>query len=251
MKNNRGQVGIWVIIGLVIFSIVLVIFVLNKNPILHSTNENSVDNSVEKCIRDAANEAVDKMLPQGGFIEPSNYQVYNNIKVSYLCQNIGYYSSCINQHPALLNEEKKEIKNYISPITENCFENMKKEMEKKNYVVDMKQTELNVSLSSNKISIDVKKDITLKKNENVQKFSDYHIEIVNPLYDLSNVAMTIANEQARYCYFEYVGYMILYPRFDIKVFSMSDSTRIYTIADKKSKKEMNIATRSCAIPGGI
>jgi hypothetical protein len=45
--------------------------------------------------------------------------------------------------------------------------------------------------------------------------------------------------------------MILYPRFDIRKVAMSDSTKIYTIEDKYSEKEMNIAIRSCVIPPGI
>ena len=63
--------------------------------------------------------------------------------------------------------------------------------------------------------------------------------------------MEISNQEAKYCYFEYVGYMLLYPKMDIEKFAMSDSTKIYTLKDKKSDKEMNIAIRSCAIPPGI
>jgi hypothetical protein len=35
------------------------------------------------------------------------------------------------------------------------------------------------------------------------------------------------------------------------VFTLSDSTKIYTIKDKETGKEFNIATRGCAIPAGI
>jgi len=93
--------------------------------------------------------------------------------------------------------------------------------------------------------------ITLAKNEQSQTFNEYNIEVMNPLYDLSKVAIEIASQEAKYCYFEYVGYMILYPRFSIEKFAFSDSTKIYTIKDKYTNKEMNIAIRGCAIPPGI
>jgi len=251
MKNKKGQIAIWVIMAIVIVVIISMLFLFNKKPIAIKTDEINVQNQIDKCARDAANEAVDKMLPQGGFIEPTNYKTYNNIKVSYLCQNNGYFKPCISQHPMLLNEEIKEIKDYVEPRVEQCFLSTKQELEKRKYSVEMKPMQLNVSLGTNRIYVYINREISVSKNEQAQKFETYNVELTNPLYDLSKVAIEIASQEAKYCYFEYVGYMILYPRFSIQKFAISDSTKIYTIEDKQSKKEMNIAIRSCAITPGI
>ncbi|HLC52957.1 MAG TPA: hypothetical protein VJK03_00280, partial [Candidatus Nanoarchaeia archaeon] len=65
------------------------------------------------------------------------------------------------------------------------------------------------------------------------------------------VAIEISSQEAKYCYFEYVGYMILHPEFDIQKTALSDSTKIYTIKDIRTEEVMRIATRSCAIPPGV
>ena len=251
-NNKKAQVAIFVLEALVIAAMIIVLFLIGKKPgILPISGDVSIQKSIEKCAKDSTNEAVEKMLPQGGFVEPENYKVRKNIKVIYLCQNIGYYKPCINQHPMFINEEIREIENYVKPRVEQCFLDMKNEYEKRSYSVDMDSMQLNVSLGSDRIYIFIGRKITLAKNEQSQTFNEYNIEVMNPLYDLSKVAIEIASQEAKYCYFEYVGYMILYPRFSIEKFAFSDSTKIYTIKDKYTNKEMNIAIRGCAIPPGI
>lgn len=251
-RDKKAQVAVFVLIALVIAAMIIVLFLISKKPsILPVSGDVSIQKSIEKCARDSVNEAVEKMLPQGGFVEPENYKVRKNIKVAYLCQNIGYFKPCISQHPMFINEEIREVENYVKPRVEQCFLDMKNEYEKRQYSVDMESMQLNVSLGSNRIYIFIDRKITLTKNEQSQSFNEYDIEVMNPLYDLSKVAIEIASQEAKYCYFEYVGYMILYPRFSIEKFAFSDSTKIYTVKDKYSNKEMNIATRSCAIPPGI
>ena len=93
--------------------------------------------------------------------------------------------------------------------------------------------------------------MTIRERGNTQIIDGFDVQIISPLYDLVNVAVEIANQEAKYCYFEYVGYQVLYPNFDIRKFAFSEGTKIYTIKDKYSDKEMNIAIRSCAIPPGI
>ena len=91
----------------------------------------------------------------------------------------------------------------------------------------------------------------MEKNGQTMKYNEFNADIKSPLYNLAKIAIEIASQQAKFCYFEYVGYMILYPRYSIDVFAMSDSTKIYSIEDRESGKKLNIAIRSCAIPPGI
>jgi len=249
--NREGQISLWVAIAIVLAIVIIVFFVLNRNVLPNiSTNSDDIVSSIKKCVSDSTTEAIGKMLPQGGFLEPTDYKLYNNISISYLCENKGDYKPCINQHPMLITEESNEIENYISPIVDNCFNNFKANLEKQGYAISMGSMELNVSLVPDKVNVDINREVSLTKNEKTSKTDSYHVEINSPIYDLSNVAIEIANQQAKQCYFEYVGYMFHYPRFDIRVISLSDPTRIYNIRDKNTDKEMNIAIRSCVIPSG-
>ena len=249
--NKKAQIAIWVVIAISIVAIIGLLFVFSKKPIGAGIDISDPKGRMEKCAKDAVNEAAEIILRQGGFVEPKNYKLYQNNKVTYLCENTGNFKPCINQHPLLLNEIKKEIVQYSYPIIEFCFNDVKEEFEKRKYSASFAETKLNISLGGDRIYLNIEKDIELKKNDAISRYEEFNVEINNPTYDLAKVAIEIAGQESKYCYFEYVGYMILYPRFDIKKFTMSDSTKIYTIKDKYSNKEMNIAIRGCAIPAGI
>lgn len=249
--NLRGQVMIWVILAVLLVASIMLFFFIDSGPRLTTQDELDIDGFIEQCARKHVNDAVDIMLPHGGFLEPKNFKVYNDIEVEYLCENIGNYESCVNQHPMLINEIRDEIKNYVEPRIEGCFSEWKSEIESRNGEVSLGVMELSVSLAPDRIFLGIEREVNINRKGESQSFERFDVEIINPVYDLTNVAIEIASQEAKYCYFEYVGYMILYPRFDIKVFTLSDSTSIYTIKDKNTRKEINIAIRGCAIPPGI
>jgi hypothetical protein len=250
MMNKRGQVAIFVIIALVLVGGIIAYFAIRNLPKVSEQAVLNPKSAIEKCTQDAVNEVVEKMLAGGGFVKPSSFKTYNGT-VAYMCVNDGYFRPCVNQHPMLLNEMKTEIKNYITPTVEGCFASMKQDAESKGYNVQLGVMTIDISLAPNRIFVDIARSTVLRKNENVQTSDAYKVEIVNPLYDLANVAVEIANQEAKYCNFENVGYSVLYPQFDIQKWMMSDSTKIYTIKDKPSGKTMRIATRSCALPLGL
>ena len=110
---------------------------------------------------------------------------------------------------------------------------------------------VSVDFGRDKIFITVEKETTVTKLGESNTFDSFDFEINSPLYNLATIAMEIADQEAKYCYFENVGYGVVYPRYNIEVFRMSDSTKIYTIRDTKSGEVMNIAIRGCAIPHGL
>jgi hypothetical protein len=115
----------------------------------------------------------------------------------------------------------------------------------------MEESEYNLSLAPNRIFLKIEKKIEIGKNDIVRKYDKFDIEVISPIYDLGLVAMEIASQEAKYCYFEYVGYSIIYPDFSFEKFAMSDSTKIYSIEHLPSKQKLNMATRGCAIPPGL
>src|SRR3989344_6673926 len=116
-KIKRGQIAIWVIIGIVIVgSIILVyIFVQNGQGVTARTGEGQDTKSfVENCVSQELDNIEEEVILQGGFLEPVNYRIYNNVKVPYLCQNLGNYDPCIQQHPLYLDEIKEQLKNHLN-----------------------------------------------------------------------------------------------------------------------------------------
>ena len=254
IKNRKAQVTIWVIVAIAIVA-VIVIFFIYKSKTGGTGIQKSIEENpslyLDECVQKNVNEAIDIMLPQGGFISPEHSKIYNDINVSYLCYNAGNYLPCINEHSLFLTEIKNELKNYISPRIDKCFQDYRQEIENRNGVINLGEMTLMIELVPDRVFVNIKRDVNVKIKEQNYNYNEFNFEIISPIYNLARIAMEIASQEAKYCYFEYIGYTILYPRYKINRLSMSDNTEIYSIKDKKSEKEMNMAIRSCAIPAGL
>lgn len=254
----RGQAVIWVIVAVVLVASIVLIFYLRVSPTVNkpSTGDTTFDvqSFLQQCTTQYVNEAVDKMLPQGGFIAPTNTLYFNHTNIEYLCENVGFYEPCVYQHPVLLNEMKKEIRKYIYPNINLCLTQMKNNYEQRGAHVTIKSVaveDISVDFGEDLIKVDISKTITVEKNGQTQKVNNVQLDIQNPLYNLAMIAQEIASQEAKYRYFNSQGYTLLYPRYVVKEYPASGLSKVYTIEDTKSGKIMNIAIRSVAVPAGF
>src|SRR3989344_6720074 len=134
-KDKRGQITIWVILGVVIVASILLIFLIRTMPELIRPNQGEetfdTQSYIEQCTRQSVNEVSDIMIPQAGLLNLRNSIVFNNTRIEYMCDYVGYYEPCINKRPALMQEMKRDISSYATPKLDECFKNMKMEFEKK------------------------------------------------------------------------------------------------------------------------
>ncbi len=255
MQNlgKRGQMTIWIIVAIVIVAIMM-LFLFFRGEIIPKVGEKIEENPknyIASCVKENVNDAVEIMLPQGGFISPKHTKLYDDIKIDYLCYNSQYYDSCISEHPILLQEMEEEIHEYIGQKIEQCFQDYKSEQEKNDIIINLGNMEIDVELEQEIVNVKINREVTIiKKGENY-KVNNFDVDVESPAYNLGRVAAEIASNEAESCDFDNAKYMITYPRFKISRIPMSDSTKIYTIEDKDTGKKMNVAIRGCAIPTGL
>src|SRR3989339_93506 len=132
--KKRGQVTIFLIIGIVLLAVVVIFFFLNKQDILNPNLKKTYD------------------LEDG----------LGKKNISILCYNQNFYTPCINQEPMLVNHVRDEIEKNISQDVKQCFDN------------------------------------------------------------LVIVAQEIISQEARFCHFENLGYMLFYKNFNIDKFKTGD-----------------------------
>jgi len=255
-KSKRSQVTIWIIVAILIVAAIMLFFLLRGQQAVEIFKPSMPDpqSDIEKCAGDAAKQAIDIMLPQGGYINPSNYKLYENNKVAYLCYTNNYYYPCINQQPMYLDFLEKEIKSYIESKIKDCFYALKQNYQDRNYIVNEGVLNLSINLNPKQVEIAIEKRLEISKNEESKRYDKFKVKFPSPLYDLAVVAQEIANQEAKFCYFEYLGFSLLYPMIGIdkkQVGSEETASKIYIIKDKISGKELLIAIRSCAMPGGL
>ncbi len=249
--NKKGQVTIFVFVAIIIVAGIMLVFLIQRAPRINIGQGFEPENFISSCVRETSKEIVNEIMPQGGFVDPSDFKLYNNHRVTYLCKNINQYEPCIVQYPNLISRLQQEIKENIEDDVEKCYNLLESELEKRNYQYEGGEVEIEVELRPKQIEIVVKRDFSISRNNEVRAFDEFQVLLLSNLYDLGWLANEIVAQETKFCYFENVGFNAIYPEFDIRKEVMSDATKIYTIINKQTMEEMNIAIRGCAIPAGF
>lgn len=251
--SKKGQVTIWVIVTFIIIAGVVLFFLFaRKSPIgnIGEGQTSEIEEFLEGCVENSVSETIETILPQGGFVYPENFKLWNSQNVSYLCRNNEYYRPCINQRPQYIAEIRGEIGKELLVDLETCLEDLEAGVADSGESFEYADPEIKVDLVPGRILINLALESS-SSGEIVETYGEFDFDVQSPIYDLALVAGEIASQESKYCYFEYVGYQLTYPRFRITKDSLSDDTKIYSIEDTRSGQILNIAIRSCANPPGI
>ena len=257
---EKGQVTIFIIIAIVIVGVFLLFFLFLKGivPVPGGGKpEENPSNYLQNCIEPKVTEAVGLLSSQGGNINPelSLSFKFNSDKeakeISYLCYNQNYYLPCINQEPMLIQHLKSEIKTYIKKDVEDCLSSLKKSLENKGYAVDLSYRDFSVELVPEKVLIIIDSKMSFSKSGESSIIDGFKFSVASRFYDIAVVSQEIISQEARFCNFEQLGYMLLYPEFNIDKFRTGESTTIYTVEYRESREKFRFAVRSCVIPPGF
>lgn len=249
--NKKGQITIFIILALILIVGIIIIFLLRRAPEIEIVSEEDPQAFIESCTRGAVEEALEIIMIHSGSLEPKGTIMYQGENISYLCYNSIYYRGCVNQQPLLIEHIEDEIYTYIKPRISNCFQILKSDLEPRNEVEMEEYWDLTTKLTPNGVNIEINRDFKMQRGNNVRSFSLFKTSIIHPIYRIAEIAMEIVNAEARYCNFDTLGFMIIYPRYDINKFRTRDSTTIYSVKEIESNQEFKFAVRSCAIPAGL
>lgn len=250
---KKAQISVFIIVSILIIASVTAFLFLRKD-ILPKTGGGEETNPkvfLESCIEDDLKNAIDLMSQQGGYIENPLYKEFDSKKISYLCFNQNYYKPCVNQEPLLIQHLKEEIEQNISQSVQNCFDELTTSLERKSYTIDAIYRGFDIELKSKKIFLNINAKLTLTKSGETSSIEDFKIIIPSRIYDLAILVQEIVSQEAEYCNFEHLGYMLLHSNMDIFRRKLGEGTTIYGITDKKTKEDFWFAVRSCAIAPGV
>ncbi len=231
--------------------VIVLFFLIRREPEIEIGSEKNPEDYIDKCARDHVKKAIEILSPQGSYISPINYKLHEEDKIGYLCFNENNYQGCINQEPMLIEHIEQEITQYITPKIEDCFQELKQELENRNYQIKYGLMDIETELNSKKVIVTIDRDMEMTKNQETRKFDKFTSRVNHPIYDLASIALQITNQEAKYCNFEYLGYMAFYPSYKIEKFRTSDSIKIYEIIERSSQESFKFAIRGCVVPPGF
>ncbi len=250
-KNNRGQLTLFIIVAVVIVALVAMVYLFFPQVLVSfgigPTNPNIF---IQSCMEQQLKDVVDNVSLQGGSLEPGNFILYQNQKIEYLCYNANYYLPCIMQQPLLKQHIESEIKRGIKNQEDACFSSLKDAFEKKGYAVNLARKETNVELLPSRIAVTFVNDLTLTK-QGSERFEKINVVLNNNLYELTSIADSILNWEARYGDTETTIFMKYYKDLKVEKKLQSDGSTVYILTNRGSGSKFQFASRSVAWPSGI
>jgi len=258
IKNKSGQVTIFIIIAILIVAAVLIfLFVLNsKTP---STTEKPSENAgsfLDSCLKETLKESIEVIGNHGGTADPlfGKKFVFEDVgatELMYLCYTQNYYEQCSNQQPMLISHVKEEIGDYIEDEINYCWSELGKSFEKEGYVVEAQRIRgYEVELGYNDVKVVIDGVISLTKSGETTREEKFTATLPSKFYEVTRVAQEITSQEATYCSFNHLGYMLTYPEFKIIRTLTSDSVKIYDVEHRETGEKFRFAIRGCVIPPG-
>ena len=250
-KNNRAQVTIFIIIGIIIVAAAFLIYsfypqIKTSLNVQQQTPQTFIQTCIEKEIIDTVN----KISLQGGSLTPENFIRYNNSNVNYLCYTNEYYRNCLIQQPLLKEHIESEIKNAISADAGKCFSSMKSSYEKQGYTADLIGKDIQIELLPNRVISTFNYSLTLTKGESTQKYNSFVVMLNNNLYELVAIAGSILNWEATYGDANPRVYMTYYHDLRVDKVLMNSGEKVYILTDRIIGNKFQFASRSQVWPAG-
>ena len=249
--GKRGQVAIFVIVGLVIIAagVLVYFFVPEVRNVI--SGEISPNSFVSSCLEEEINNGIELLSKQGGYANPEGYIMHQGNKIKYLCYTAQYHQLCMVQQPRLVSHFEQELSEIVKRKAEECASELRRSYQSRGYSVSGESNvDVNTSIVQDKIVINVNAPMVASKGELTQSFTAFSIERRSKIYSLLMTAVSIIDFESTYGDSETLTYVNYYPNLIMYKFKLGDGTTVYTVGDATTGEEFTFASRSLAWPGG-
>ena len=247
-KNKRGQLTIFIILGLLIL-IALILLATRTDLKTFFAGKTPVQ-EIEDCAKNSVGEGIKILSLQGGSINPENYYLYEGNKVEYVCYTEESLKNCVMQKPLLKNSIEEQLKKYSEQKIADCVNNVKINLEKRGYEVSLKKPEISVELIPDNILINLDLNLKISK-ETTETYNNLKTGIKSKIYNFVMIASSIMSWETRFGDSETLNYMIYYPSIKVEKKKQGDGSKIYILTDNESKEKFMFAVKSIVIPPGV
>lgn len=219
--NKRGQVTIFIILGVVLLVVVILLFFARDLFIFGRTSPEDdsrflssqvepLKGYVQNCANIISLKGIRLIALQGGYFKPYKYQVLGLYNVSYACfRKNGAY---INILP-LMSDLEGEFSNYINDKSTqeefySCINDFKPFRDKKLKVEEASKAKISSSVGFEKVGIFVFYPLTLSKGDVSTSVDKITFDILIGLGKAHKVASDVVNAQCNDREFDIDSYVI-------------------------------------------
>lgn len=256
VKNSRGQVTIFIIVGIILAVAIGLFFIFNSTNIIQIgfRGGTSTNAAFQGCIEGKISDAVSKISERGSLKEdiPSirfRFEGEEFSNITYLCYTQSSYVPCTNQIGLIVPEIESEIKEFVSNSVADCFNTMISSIERQGFETDSRYSGFEVKISKNFVSVKTDSKITLTKNDETTNQENIGADFKSDLRGLLLIAQEIVNQESTFCNFDTHGFSVLYPKYDVRETNIDLlKGSIYSIESVDTNEVFRFATRGCIFP---
>jgi hypothetical protein len=254
MNNKRGQVTIFIIIGILIVAGVVLFFTLRGQVTDEEDKGSSVSGEInptsymKTCVEDKVEETIFVLSRKGGYMNHPlniNFMFTNEGKywnITYLCYT-DKDEKCNIICPSVIGNLESEIKKEVEEEITSCFNGLVSSAEDNGYeIVEEEYNGFETDLKENRLVFDIKGKLILKKGESVERNENFNIEFSTKLYNLGMVAQDIVNSKSSSGNFDIVEYSIDNPEYKIETETRT-RTKIYTLTYRETEEKFRFAIK--------
>ena len=200
--QKRGQVTIFVIIGLVaLITIVLVFFA--KDLIIEQTTKatdnekylqlqaTSIQNQLRECTQTKTQETLNTLAEQGGYFDPTNFISYYNKKIGYRCTK--RENGCIND-PIIKESFTQKVADHLTTEIETCVDITP--FRNKDFTLQTGELTTELTLNQDNTQVTVTYPLTLTRNEVTITRDTTMVQVDVPLDTVIDATNKILNVEA-------------------------------------------------------
>ena len=241
--EKRGQVTIFIIIGIVIVVGILSFFLWIQPTYL---SERGAAVGFEGCVEDVVEDAIAELELKAGFIAPDFTYDYNGEALTYLCYTNDYYETCAVQVPFLKNAFDGQMEILIRDNVDACYENSIDDLKAQGYSVVSGVVDYDVLIEPSIVRVEIDAPTVVGG----QQFARFNVKVNAPTYDMVMIATSILQFETKYGDADVSSMMEFYPDYIIRKIKRGDGTTVYSLEHKDLGNKFQFASKSLVWPAG-
>jgi hypothetical protein len=247
MKNKRGQLTLFIILGIIVVVTALLIFLFR--PKIISTQSFNTENPsafIHSCLEEKIDSTLNQIYLKGGVLDADHSYLYQGEEVTYLCYTNQYYTPCQVEHPILEYTILRDLENEMRGTVEQCFEDLKSNYERKGYTVNLKEGNIGINLLLDKITFSFPNyELTATKQES-HTYNNFEFSKRSDLFNVLQIVNGIILDEVNEGDVDTLKYLNSFQDLKLEKKKQEDGTTVYIITNKDTQNKFQFAVRSDA-----
>jgi hypothetical protein len=247
---KKGQVGMFVVIGIVVLAIFILVFFLRDQILTElvpsedtervlSIKMQAFTQHVNDCVDEKGREIIEVVINSGGILSPTYTLPYGGQDWTVLCKRVSDEENCVRDIVSA-NDIEKTIEKYLNRELKKCIDTSSFSNEPG---YEFRDTPLNAeaSLGSNALVVDLNYSVIILKDEIKEEKTKFTRVFNVALLDLIDIMNDILEGEAEGG-FTTAGYSkVFLSEFEIRTESYLNN-KFYRVIDGESGAECKFAT---------